>query len=61
MPKFLTTQEVADLFRRPPATIRYWRHVGTGPRGIRVGRRVLYDALDVEMWVDQQRKAQGAA
>jgi hypothetical protein len=30
--ELLTIQEVADLVRVPVATLRYWRHLGTGPR-----------------------------
>ena len=30
--KLLTIQEVADVVRVPVVTLRYWRHLGTGPR-----------------------------
>ena len=30
--ELLTMQEVADVVRVPVATLRYWRHLGTGPR-----------------------------
>jgi hypothetical protein len=38
-------QEVADVVRVPVATLRYWRHLGTGPRSFRIGRSggVCYD------------------
>ena len=48
--RLLTTEEVAARFRTSPATVRYWRHVGIGPAGVRVGRRVLYDELEVDRW-----------
>lgn len=41
---YLTTAEVADRYRTKPGTVRYWRHIGYGPKGVRVGRRVLYSA-----------------
>jgi hypothetical protein len=41
LPKFLTTEELAELLRTSPETCRYWRHVGKGPDSFRVGRRVL--------------------
>ena len=41
-PDLLTITEAADLLRAPVATLRYWRHLGTGPRSFRLGRRVLY-------------------
>jgi excisionase family DNA binding protein len=55
--KYLTTQEVADLLRTSPETVRFWRHVGKGPIGFKVGRRVLYAAEDVEAWVECERAA----
>ena len=39
--ELLTIHEVAAIVRAPVATLRYWRHLGTGPRSFRVG-----DALD---------------
>ncbi|MER6254045.1 helix-turn-helix domain-containing protein [Streptomyces sp. NPDC001584] len=39
---YLTTAEVAERYRTAESTVRYWRHVGYGPRGVKVGRRVLY-------------------
>jgi hypothetical protein len=40
--ELLTLQEVADVVRVPLATLRYWRHLGTGTRSFRIGRRVRY-------------------
>jgi hypothetical protein len=36
----LTMKEVANVVRVPVATLRYWRHLGSGPRSFRVGRSV---------------------
>ena len=58
--RLLTISEVADLLRKPVATLRWWRHVGTGPRSFKVGRGVRYRASDVHGWVDQQRDEQSA-
>jgi excisionase family DNA binding protein len=55
MGKYLTIQEVADLLRTSPETVRYWRHVGKGPASFKIGRRVLYDESDVRAWVESQR------
>jgi DNA-binding transcriptional MerR regulator len=46
--RLLTTAEVAERFRTSPSTVRYWRHLGIGPAGIRVGRRVLYDEAECD-------------
>ncbi len=53
----LTINEAADLVRAPVATLRYWRHLGTGPRSFRVGRRVLYQRAEIDAWIDGQARA----
>ncbi len=50
--RLLTTDEVAAHFRTVPGTVRYWRHVGKGPRSFKVGRRVLYRESDVKAWAE---------
>ncbi|MBM7519178.1 helix-turn-helix transcriptional regulator [Nocardioides nitrophenolicus] len=50
----LTTEEVAALLRKSPATCRYYRHIGIGPRSFRLGRRVVYRRCDVLVWLEQQ-------
>ena len=55
MGKYLTTQEVAETLRTSPETVRYWRHVNKGPRSFKVGRRVLYAAVDVEAFIEKAR------
>jgi predicted DNA-binding transcriptional regulator AlpA len=52
--ELLTIQEVADVVRVPVATLRYWRHVGTGPRSFRIGRSVRYWRTEVFAWLDNQ-------
>jgi excisionase family DNA binding protein len=49
-PELLTITEAAELLRAPVATLRYWRHLGTGPRSFRLGRRVLYRSDDLRAW-----------
>ena len=58
MPKYLTTAEVADLLRVPSETVRYWRHVGKGPKSFKLpgGRRVLYAGEDVEAFIAAARE-----
>jgi len=55
----LTTFEVATILRTSPSTVRYWRHRGYGPRGVRAGRKVLYRASDVEAWLERLRAEEG--
>lgn len=46
--------EVAEMTRTNPATLRYWRSVGTGgPKSFKLGRRVLYRRADVEKWIGE--------
>jgi DNA-binding transcriptional MerR regulator len=53
----LTTGDVAELTRAPASTVRYWRHIGCGPRGFRIGRRVLYRRSEVLRWLAEQEAA----
>jgi len=55
--ELLTLSEVAAIVRAPIATLRYWRHLGTGPRSFRLGRRVVYRAGDLQAWIDTQDNA----
>ncbi|MFF9279574.1 helix-turn-helix transcriptional regulator [Streptomyces griseosporeus] len=54
---FMTTKELADHVRKTPSTIRGWRHRGTGPRGTKVGREVLYRRDVVAAWLRQREDA----
>lgn len=50
-PEYMTAEEVAELCRTTTETVRYWRHVGKGPRSFKAGRRVLYATEDVRAWL----------
>ncbi len=54
----MTLVEAAAYLRIPVATLRYWRHLGTGPAGFRLGRRVMYRREDVDRWIGQRQRAQ---
>jgi excisionase family DNA binding protein len=55
----LTISEAAAILRTPVATLRYWRHLGTGPRSFKIGRRVLYRADDLHEWINAQHDHDG--
>lgn len=55
-PDYFTTEEFADLVRSPAETVRYWRHVGKGPKSFKIGRRVLYAREDVEAFIAEARR-----
>lgn len=61
---YLTTEDVAARYRTAPSTIRYWRHIGYGPKGIKVGRRVLYSPTEIDRFerelADQPAKKETA-
>lgn len=48
--EYLTTSQLAERFQTPESTVRYWRHTGYGPPGVKIGRRVLYRVADVQEW-----------
>lgn len=47
-------EEAAEFLRVPVATLRYWRHMGTGPKSARIGGRVMYKQVDLENWINEQ-------
>lgn len=51
---FLTTDEMAELVRTTPATARWWRHVGRGPKWLNPPgtRKALYRRSDVLAWLE---------
>jgi hypothetical protein len=59
--ELLTIGEVADIVRVPVATLRYWRHLGTGPRSFRVGRGVRCWHNEVITWLQTQSDGPSAA
>lgn len=55
-PELLTTDELAELLRTTPAGIHSLRYRGEGPPAVRVGRRLLFRAEDVQAWLAAQRE-----
>lgn len=55
--KLLLLEEVAEMTRLSPATIRWLRHSGTGPAMFRLGRRIVAKEADVLAWIEQQAAA----
>lgn len=58
--EYLTTREVAAHYRKPLRTIQYWRQIGYGPKGVKVGKKVLYTLAEVEKF-DRQLAAENGA
>ncbi|MFB6621681.1 helix-turn-helix transcriptional regulator [Streptomyces sp. NPDC056374] len=59
--RYLTPDDIAELFGVPLETVYHWRKQRTGPPGFRVGRHVRYDPLAVRTWVAQQSDLDAAA
>lgn len=47
----LSIAEVSALTRACTSTLRYWRHIGTGPASFKMGRNVRYWLSDVLDWI----------
>jgi predicted DNA-binding transcriptional regulator AlpA len=54
MDRLLDKDELAERLHLPPKTLNFWRHKGIGPKGVRIGKRVLYRESAVEAWLDSQ-------
>lgn len=52
-PRFLSTDEAAEMLRIKTQTLRVWRWRGDGPRYLKAGSRVLYKLADVLTWLEQ--------
>jgi excisionase family DNA binding protein len=53
--EWLSPNELADWLGVPVASVYQWRHHGTGPAGIKVGRHVRYRRSEVEAWIERLR------
>jgi DNA-binding transcriptional MerR regulator len=49
--ELLTITEAAQELRTPEATLRFWRHRGTGPQSFRLGNRVLYTRQAIDAYI----------
>jgi hypothetical protein len=45
--------ETAAMLRLPVDTMRHFRINGIGPRGARIGKRVMYRRADVLAYIEQ--------
>jgi hypothetical protein len=52
--ELLSVAEAAAIVRAPVATLRYWRHLGTGAHSFKVGRSVRYWRSEVIAWLEAQ-------
>jgi predicted DNA-binding transcriptional regulator AlpA len=52
----LTIDQLAERYGLDRRTLQNWRWQRTGPRGIKVGRNVLYPAAEVAAWERSQTR-----
>ena len=61
MEELLTVSDVAQLTRSTPSAIYQWRRRGSGPKGLRVGNKVLFRRQDIEEWLESRVESSGDA
>lgn len=57
--RLYSTEEVAQMLHMTPKGFADMRLNGRGPKGIRIGKRILYRPIDCDRWLEEQAKAQG--
>ncbi|WP_432194203.1 helix-turn-helix domain-containing protein [Streptomyces sp. bgisy027] len=55
--RYLTPDDIAEMFDVPLETVYQWRRKHTGPPGFRIGKYVRYDPADVRTYVTQRKSA----
>ena len=57
--EILYLNEAAAFVRKPEGTMRYYRHLGIGPRSFRHGRNVAYWKTDLIVWLSEESRRPG--
>lgn len=52
----LRTAEAAEYCGSSSSTLEKLRVAGSGPRFVKMGRRVVYDPADLDAWLDANRR-----
>jgi len=55
-PRYLNTRQSADYVGLSPSTLNRMRVTGEGPRYAKAGRRVLYERVDLEAWINARKR-----
>ncbi|MCM1975338.1 helix-turn-helix domain-containing protein [Streptomyces sp. G1] len=53
--RYLTPDDIAEMFEVPLETVYQWRKKRTGPPGFRIGKHLRYDPADVHAYVTQRK------
>ena len=52
--RLLYIEEVAEMLRKSPASIRYMIHAGDAPPSAKLGGRRMFRESDVNAWINDQ-------
>jgi excisionase family DNA binding protein len=52
--QLMTLAEMCELMGISESTAYYWRQIGKGPKGARIGKALRYRRSDVTAWLDEQ-------
>jgi excisionase family DNA binding protein len=55
LPELLTVPELASYLGVPVSTIHFWRGRNEGPPALRIGRRLMFRAVDVARWLEERQ------
>lgn len=55
--RYLRTRPAADYIGLSPRTLEKFRLSGSGPNYSKVGRAVLYDRQELDLWLAERRRS----
>ncbi|MET8127673.1 helix-turn-helix domain-containing protein [Streptomyces sp. NPDC005065] len=58
--RYLTPDDIAEIFDVPKETVYQWRKKRTGPPGFRIGKHIRYDPAVVRRYVAERMTADAA-
>ncbi|WP_425829611.1 helix-turn-helix domain-containing protein [Streptomyces fractus] len=59
--RYLTPDDIAEIFGVPLETVYQWRKKRSGPPGFRIGKHLRYDPADVQTYVTELRRVDADA
>ncbi|MGQ4478187.1 helix-turn-helix domain-containing protein [Streptomyces sp. SAS_276] len=59
--RYLTPDDIAEIFEVPKETVYQWRKKQVGPPGFRIGKYIRYDPADVRAYVTARKNDDQAA
>jgi hypothetical protein len=54
--RLVSTRELSGIWGVPESTLRYWRCAEVGPPYVKLGGRIKYDLVDVELYVRANKR-----